>query len=162
MHMPRYRELEWAGYTVRIAPPMRDLPRQLPLIPFFWDTDIHFDMIAESPKDIPETTELFLKYKWELRDLDDKVIKNGQDSYDFKSMGGRRKHLAVNIGFLKPQQCYRLSIILTDIYGTSSESLPILTFTVKDRDELNMQVLVALIAIVMGIILGLVLRGWQG
>ena len=159
MRMPRYRELEWEGYTIRIAPALRDLLRQLPLIPFFWDTDIHFDMIAESPKDIPETTELSLKYKWELRDLDDKVIKNGQGSYDFKSLGGRRKHHALKIGFLKPQQCYRLNIILTDIYGTTSESLPIATFTVKDRDEVFTQIFVALIAIIMGIILGFVLRG---
>ena len=159
MRMPRYRELEWEGYTIRIAPALRDLLRQLPLIPFFWDTDIHFDMIAESPKDIPETTELFLKYKWELRDLDDKVIKNDQDSYDFKSIEGRRKHLAVNIGFLKPQQCYRLNIILTDIYGTSSESLPILTFTVKDRDEVLTHVFISLITIIMGIIIGFLVRG---
>ena len=157
--MPRYQELKWQGYTVRIAPPMGDLPRQLPLMPFFWDTDIKFDMIAEAPKDIPETTELFLKYKWELRDLDDKVIKHDQESYDFKALGGRRKHDAIKVGFLKPQQCYRLSIILTDIYGTTSESLPILTLTVKDRDEVYTQIFIALIAIIMGIILGFVLKG---
>ena len=128
-------------------------------MPFFWDVDIKFDMIAESPKDAPETTELFLKYIWELRDLDDTVIRKGEDSYDFGSHGGRRKHNALNIGFLKPQQCYRLNLTLTDLYGSSSESLPILTFTVKDRDEVYTQIFIALIVIIMGIILGFVLKG---
>lgn len=157
--MPRYRELEWQGYTVRIAPPMGDVSRQLPLMPFFWDTDIHFDMIAESPKDMPKTTELSLKYKWELLDLDDRVIRSGQNNYVFNPITSTRKHHAIEIGFLKPQQCYRLNITLTDIYGSTSEPLPILTFTVKDRDEVYMQIVVALVGIVVGIILGFVLKG---
>ena len=163
MFMPTYKKIRWNEYTVRIFAEERDILRNLlsivaSIVPYFWETDIKLDMTVEPPKTIEQISGRSLQYKWELRDLDNKMIKSGQNSYEF-SLSGRRKHRAIEIGFLKPQQCYRLNIILTDIYGSTSEPLPIASFTIKDRDELNMQVLVALMAIVMGIILGLVLRG---
>lgn len=157
--MPRYGEVTWCGYRIRIFTEERDLFRLLPIVPFFWDTSINLDMVADPPKDVPQTTEVSLKYRWELNDLDDKLVRSGQDSYEFKSFLSRRKHHAIRIGFLRPQQCYRLNIILTDIYGTTSEPLQIASFTVKDRDEVYTQVFISLITILMGIIIGLLARG---
>jgi len=154
--MPSYKTAEWSGYKVNVYAERRDIPRLLPLVPYFWDTDINLDMEAELPDDIPQAPKISLKYKWELHDLDNNVVRSGQDSYEF---GSGRKHRAIKIGFLKPQQCYRLNIVLTDIYGTTSEPLQIATFTVKDKDEFYTQVLLSLIAIIMGIIIGFVVRG---
>jgi len=163
MFVPTYRKILWNGYKVSIFVEERDTFRLLasliaPIVPYFWDTNINLDMAVAPPKNIEQIEGRSLQYKWELYDLNDKVIRSGQDNYDF-SLRGKRKHRAIKIGYLKPQQCYRLNIILTDIYGSASEPLQFATFTVKDRDELYMQVLVALIAIVMGIILGFVIRG---
>lgn len=164
MFMPTYKKIRWNEYEVSIFVEERDIFRMLlsiiaPIAPYFWDTEINLDMAVDPPKNLEQIAGRTLDYKWELRDLDDKVIRSGQGNYDIKSLAGRRKHRAIKIGFLKPQQCYRLNIILTDIYGDTSEPLPIATFTIKDRDELYMQVLIALIAIVTGIILGFVIRG---
>jgi hypothetical protein len=159
--MPRYGRIEWDGYRVRIFVEEHEILRSLlaPIVPYFWDSNINLDMVANPPKNIQQTTRLSLRYKWELRDLDDKVVRSGQDSYEFESFMRRRKHGAIKIGFLKPQQCYRLNIILTDIYGNTSEPLQIASFTVKDRDEVYTQVFISLITITMGIIIGLLARG---
>ena len=157
--MPRYREVKWSGYKVRIFAEERDISRFFPIVPYFWDTNINFDMVVDLPKDMQQLPNMSLKYKWELRDLDDKVVRSGQGSYEPQSFLDRRKHRAIMIGFLKPQQCYRLNIILTDIYGTTSEPIQIASFTIKDRDEVYTQVFISLITIIMGIIIGLLARG---
>jgi hypothetical protein len=163
LHMPTYKKIRWNGHKVSIFVEEGDTFRLLlsiiaPIVPYFWDTNINLDMAVEPPKNIEQIEGRSLQYKWELLDLDDKVIRSGQDSYDF-SLRGERKHRAIKIGFLKPQQCYRLNVILTDIYGNTSEPLQMATFTIKDRDELYMQVFIAILAIIMALILGFVVRG---
>ena len=116
-------------------------------------------MIVTPPKSLQRTTQTNLQYDWKLYDSDDNAIKSGNDSCSLKPSFGKRKLRAMKIGHLKPQQCYRLTIVLRDMYGVTSEPLEAATFTIKDKDEFYMQVLIALIAIVMGIILGFVLRG---
>jgi hypothetical protein len=162
--MPKYRKIQWNGYKVNIYVDEQDKFRLMlsiiaPIVPYFWDTDINLDITVEPPEDIEQIAGRSLQYNWELRDLDGKVIRSGQDSYEFKSLAGGRKHRAIKIGFLKPQQCYQLYATFTDIYGTTSEPLQIATFTIKDRDELYMQLFIAIIAIIMALILGFVVKG---
>jgi hypothetical protein len=161
-YMPRYGQVKWNGYKVRLFAEERDLFRLFPIVPFFWDSNINLDMVCDPPKEIRKKTNLSLSYKWELYDVDDKVVKSGQDVYEFKSniiAAIRRKHRAIKIGLLKPQQYYRLNITLTDIYGSTSEPLKIASFSIKDRDEVYTRILIALITIIMGIIIGFLVRG---
>jgi len=161
LHMPHFGKVKWEGYRIRVFEAEWDIFRLLPILPYFWDTNINLDIIIDASKEIRQTTGTSLKYEWELLDLDDRVVRNGQGNYapvagQFMSW---RKHNAIKIGYLRPQQCYRLEITLTDSYGNTSAPLQIATFTIKDRDELYMQLFVALVGIIIGIILGFVIRG---
>jgi len=163
LDMPTRKSVQWNGYAIHISAERRDIPRWLPfigpIVPYFWDTDINLDMVVYPPKSIERTAETTLQYKWELHDSDDKVVRGDEDSYSLKPSFGKRKLRAIRIGHLKPQQCYRLSIILTDIYGATSEPLEIATFTIKDRDELYMQMFITIFAIIMALIFGFLFRG---
>jgi hypothetical protein len=161
LHMPHFGKVKWRGYGIRVFESEWDVFRLFPIVPYFWDTNINLDIIVDASKETRQTLGTSLKYEWELLDLDDRVVRNGKGNYtpvagQFMSW---RKHNAIKIGYLKPQQCYRLEITLTDIYGSTSAPLQIATFTIKDRDELYMQLFVALIGIIIGIILGFVIRG---
>jgi hypothetical protein len=158
--MPRYGKTKWSGYVVRLFAEEYDIFRLLPIVPYFWDSNINLDMVADPPKGSNKAVVSFLKYKWELRDLDDNVVKSGEDVYTFSHRGiNMRKHGAIRIGYLKPQQYYRLYIILTDVYGGTSASLLVASFTIKDRDEVYTQILISLVVIIMGIIIGFVAKG---
>ena len=162
--MPSYRKVEWNGYIVRLYPEERDVLRAVfflvpSIVPFFWDTSISLDMTITPPKNIRQIERSYVEYRWELHDLDNKVVESGRDTYEFQSYLKVRKHHAVRLGFLKPQQGYRLDVTLTDMYGTASNPLPSASFTVKDRDEVYTQVFISLITILMGIIIGLLVRG---
>jgi hypothetical protein len=164
VHMPTYKKIRWNNYVVRIFPEERDTLRTIfflipSIVPYFWDTDINLDMTIDPPKNIQPIERRPLEYKWELCDLDNNVIRSGKDSYEFQSFLKSRKRRAIKIGFLKPQQGYRLNIILTDIYGTSSDPLQIASFTIKDKDEVYTQIFLSLITIFMGIVIGLLARG---
>ena len=155
--MPRYGKVRWKGYVVRIFAYEYDIFRMLPITPYFWDSNISLDMVVDLPKDIERAYAPEFRYKWELHDLDGNVVKSGQDSYQFSRIN-LRKHNAIKIGYLKPQQCYRLNIIL-DVYGETSEPLTITSFTIKDRDELFTQILISLVVIIMGIVIGFIAKG---
>jgi hypothetical protein len=164
LRMPTYKKIRWNNYVVRIFPEERDTLRSvfslIPLIiPYFWDTDINLDMAIDPPKNIQQIERRHLEYKWELYDLDNNVVRSGHDNYEFQSFLKRRKRRAIKIGYLKPQQGYRLNITVTDIYGSSSEPLQIASFTIKDRDEVYTQIFISLVTILMGIIIGLLAKG---
>jgi len=165
--MPTYQSIKWNGYNVYIYPDVQDALRRLPvvarIVPYFWENEINLDMVAYAPRGAPHGAQKPLRYKWELRDSDDKVIKSDQDSYEFqpliKSLTKIRKQRAIKVGFLKPQQCYRLNVTLTDSLGNTSESLPIAIFTIKDKDEFRMQMALVVFAVVMALIFSLLFRG---
>ena len=160
--MPRYGQVVWSGYTIKLFATEHDVFRVLPIIPYYWDSDIELDLVVWRPKrglgsDAPQ-----LQYTWALYDSDDHLIKHGQDVYvfnDYKLPFISRKHRAIKLGYLKPHQFYKLNIMLTDNYGTNSSSLTIASFAIKDRDEVFTQLLIALVVIIMGIIIGFVAKG---
>jgi len=159
--MPSYGTVKWEGYRVRVFADEWDILRASSLLPYFWDSKINLDMIIDAPKKIRRAIGTSVEYKWRLYDLDNNIIKSGQGSYS--PVEGAfmcwRKNRAIQIGFLKPQQCYQLDITLTDCRGNISEPLQIATFTVKDKDEFKMQIFIGLVVIIMGIILGFLLKG---
>jgi hypothetical protein len=161
--MPTYKTFQWNGYRVRIFPEERDTLRNLlflvgSIAPYFWDSDINMDMIIDVPKSIEQITGRELQYKWELSDSEDKIVKSNQDSYPL-SLASERKHRAIRLGSLKPQQCYRLNITITDIYGSTSEPFLVTAFSTKDRDAFKTQIFIGVIVIILGIIFGFIMRG---
>jgi hypothetical protein len=158
LHMPSFKKAKWEGYSLRVFESEWDIFRVLPILPYFWDTNIKLDIIVDARKKTQEERGTSLTYEWELLDLDDNVVRNGHGKYGFVTDSFRsvRKRNAIKIGYLRPQQCYRLEVTITDTYGATSPPLQVATFTIKDRDELYMQIFVALVAIILALILGFV------
>jgi hypothetical protein len=159
--MPKYGgAYKWNGYKIRIFPYEYDIFRTIlgSIVPYFWDSDIKLDMAIDPPKNYNKKTDILIQYKWELRDADDKVVKSGQDNYETKR-AYRRKHHSIKIGFLKPQQCYRLFLCFADYKNSFSEPISKTSLTIKDRDEMYMQIFIALIAVVLAIVIGFVAKG---
>jgi hypothetical protein len=155
--MPKFRKVKWNGYSVLTYATEFDFFRLIPIVPYFWDSNINLDIVIEPPKkrsnDITAIT-----YKWELLNLDEQIIKSDKDSYNFNRLFMNvRKH--IKLGYLKPQQNYRLNIILTDVYGATSPSMTIVSLTIKDRDEIYTQLFLSIITIILGIIIGFMAMG---
>jgi hypothetical protein len=128
------------------------------IAPYFWDSDINMDMAIDIPKNIEKIGGRELQYRWELSDSDGNVVKSDQGNYPL-SLSGRRKARAIRLGTLKPQQCYRVNITITDVYGSTSNPFLVTSFSTKDRDEFKTQIFLGVIVIIIGIVFGFVMRG---
>ena len=94
-------------------------------------------------------------YEWQLCDSEDNLLKPVvKDNVHVCNIGFRRKlrywssgkNGAIKLGYLSPNRHYRLCIILRNPYGGKEKYLAA-TFTIKDRDELYMQLLILIIAL---------------
>lgn len=159
--MPTYGAVKWEGYRVRVFADEWDILRGTTFLPYFWDSRINLDMVVDASGETTRAIGASIGYKWKLCDLDDNVIRSGQGSYS--PVRGAfwcwRKNRAIQIGCLRPHECYHLDITLTDCRGNTSEPRQIATFSIKDRDDFKMQVLVGAVVVILGIILGFLLRG---
>ena len=154
--MPHLKKIRWNDYKIQIQPAQRDKRSLLfiNLLPFFWDGEIRFDLVITPRSKMPDDT---WTYKWELRDLDNTVIKKGQDTIEISHMtllkDWVRKELAISLGYLHPNKHYNLFITFTNGLGLQSDRLPMAAFTVKDRDEYYMQLLILLVALGFGFLM---------
>jgi hypothetical protein len=150
-------ERKWNGYKVIVLPEEHERLRWIPilgrLIPYFWDTDIVFDLIVRlsTNKTVDQ-----VNYTWELRSLGEQEppVRNGSGVYHFEHrfrLFAHRNH--IELGSLKPHTQYRFIITLSDANNLVSKTLqPSVSFTIKDRDELYLQLLVALVAVGIGLL----------
>jgi hypothetical protein len=148
--MASFKQMQWNDYRIHLMPARKD-PRALlsSLLPYFWDTEIVFDMEV-SPQKRKRTDEV-LKYQWELRDLDENILKRGYGDVDIPHtpLFGKkwiRKERAIALGNLHPHRFYKINITFSDLIQTS-ELLLASTLSVKDRDEMYMQLFILLIGI---------------
>ena len=154
--MPFYGKFKVDRYSVRIF--SNETLRVLPIVPYFWDTNINLDLIVEPRKQHTGFKFDSVKYIWELVNIDGDVIKNGEGDYKFShsiGFGQPRKVRAIKIGYLRPHQQYILNLCLEDSLGQTPYR-PVASFTVKDRDELYMQTFIGIIVIAIGILIGLI------
>ena len=162
--VPHLKRTRWGDCIIQVQPPDNSLRSWLiiNLLPYFWDSEISFDLVVSVPKKRRRHSE-FWKYEWSLTDLDNHVLKNGKDVIELSrttiAKDWVRKQRAIYIGNLHPNKEYKLSITFTDEQGGQSNPLQPATFTVKDRDEIYMQIFVALVVIFMGIIIGVISKG---
>jgi hypothetical protein len=131
------------------------------LLPYFWDTEIVIDMEVKPTK--KKTTDDILKYQWELRDLDENIIKKGWGEVNIPHstiLGKKPIHAerAITLGNLHPHRYYKIYITFSDSMQTSERLLGG-TLTVKDRDELYMQLVILLLGIGFAFVLLLIEMG---
>jgi len=123
-------------------------------IPYFWDSDVTFDLLVKITGEKRNLDEDW-DYEWQLCDSENKLLNPGvKDSVHVCNVGLRRKlrfwssgkNGAIKLGYLSPNRHYRLYLILRNPYSGKDKYLAA-TFTIKDRDELYMQLLILIIAL---------------
>lgn len=149
-YMPSSKKISWNNHKIRIFPSESDTRSIIRLLPYFWDSEIVCDLVIKPPKKPLEDTKWL--YQWELVDLDDNIIKAGEDiidliAKDIRKHDEARKKRGIILGYLHPNKHYRLFLTTQDANGNSSEKNLAYTFTIKDRDEYYMQILILMIAI---------------
>lgn len=168
--MPKFRTHNWNGYNIRLFHNEQSIRSFLSVIPFFWDSEVVFDLGIGLPQGRKEKAiEDTWIYKWELCDLGDTLIKYaGQNTVKVSKLGFRRyltlywpwgKNRAVVLGLLPPNKHYQLYMTFTGLYSGKSDRLLFATFTTKDRDEVYMQLFIALIVVIAGIFIGVISKG---
>jgi len=164
--MPIFTTNKWNGFIVKVTTPERDLIRSIDifhLLPYFWDTEISLDLLIQPPKSKLKIEEDW-EYRWELCDLDDEIIKQNKGSINInpkevKKNYWARKERAILLGRLKPNQQYILKLYLSSGEYGRSDSLQVAAYTVKDRDEYNIQLLILIFGIGFAFILWVLSRG---
>ena len=141
-------------------------------IPYFWDSDISFDLLIKTPNDFRQNTESW-NYYWELRDLDGEIIaqnkkdKKGHGSTLLTNKGFRKwfggywnvkKGRAIVLGNLHPHKEYILYVDFnSDCNGKTGECI-MATFSIEDRTTWQNGLFLILFTIFMTILVGLVAR----
>ena len=92
------------------------------------------------------------EYRWELCDLDNKIIKENRGVINLNPQKIREKYWAcaeraISLGYLKPHQQYIVNLYLTSGEYGKSKAFQVASYTVKDRDEYNIQLLILIIGI---------------
>lgn len=153
--MPLFTRPKWNGYEIHAKPTERDFFRSSDicrLLPYFWDSPICFDFSIYPYKVGRTNNDKSIDYEWELCGLDDKPIKDGKDSIviPHKSITTKKwtsKESAFYLGYLPPNQHYRLRVRVKDLLNNKSDWLVIAAFTVKDRDDYYIQMLILIVGI---------------
>lgn len=158
--MPKFGTRNFDNYSIRLFGSSHNLIRTFDIfniIPYFWDSNIKLDMMLEIINKRAGQNKLkTLAFEWKLVDSDGNRIKSGKGTYTF---GWRRNKDIIKLGILKPYQSYELSIMFIDELGNETGYEPIGTFTIKDRDEMYVHLIIAFLAAVIAVIVGLAARG---
>lgn len=167
--MPSFISRDLNEYKVRVVPNYEDNWRSFlwdmfrhELIPYLWGADIVFDIRIKPPKHFDKAE--IIKYEWRLYTKDDKEIvkfDEGVDHYgtiqfsntksqwslskrvpgDVIRLPDRqcRKLAAINLGCISSTDQFKLKMIFTGNDGNSSPDMVMAEFSIKDRDEVYLQ-----------------------
>ncbi len=169
----RFRTIKVGDYKVKIVPQDNDLARLFYFIgiavPYFWDSPISFDMTINPIKRNTRKPLTSWKYEWRLYELwnydvpDGGMVKHDTGEYPFDHfILGRyqRKFNAIKIGYLRPHMNYVLAITFKDDLNHIFDEAQPVTFTVKDRDEYQMNIFLIIFSIFMTILIGFIVKIW--
>lgn len=152
--MSKFHQMKYTNCIFKLAHYRKDIRDMIPVIPYFWDSEVTFDLLVNITKGERNLDE-YWDYEWQLCDLDDGLLKPVvRNQVHVCNIGLRRKLRkwssgrlgAVKLGYLSPNKHYRLYIKLTSPLGEQNKYLGA-TFTIKDRDELYMQIFILIIAL---------------
>lgn len=164
--MPKFHPIKYAGKLFKLAHPQRDIRNTIPMVPYFWDSEVSFDLLVNISSGERRIDE-FWDYEQELCDLDDKPLRPAvKEKIHICNIGIRRKLrywssgklLAIKLGYLLPNKHYRLYITLTNSVDGRRKYLAA-TFTIKDRDEYYMQIFLILFSIAMALFFSFLAKG---
>ena len=107
---------------------------------------------------VKKRTNFTVGYKWTLVDMDGFRVKEGEGVYtqnktDYLSTG-KRDAIKIAGGSLKAFQAYQLYVSIID-GDVQSEREWVARFTIKDKDELYLQIVVVFIATALAVIGGI-------
>lgn len=173
----KFHSKQWNGYRIKLEHDPDNMRRYFPfkLIPYFWDNELTFDMGVKISKNKGEVNEKW-GYEWELRDLDENVIKQGNNvkqgtgTIQVTNKGFRRKYVnewntleqrAIVLGTLHPHKEYKLYVNYKDNKEQSTGFILMVTLTVEDRTSYQMQLFLVLFAIFMTFLVGFLARSCE-
>src|SRR3989337_1873761 len=73
--------LKWNNYEIKVKHSERNIRSGIPIIPYFWDSDVIFDLVARPLKGKKMPNDVW-NYFWELSDIEGHQIKNQHGSID--------------------------------------------------------------------------------
>ncbi len=184
--MPSFISREWNGYKIRVIPNYEDKWRSFlwdtfrhELIPYLWGADISFDLKVKLPQHHDKTE--IIKYEWRLYTRDDKevlkfdegiicegIIQFSQTKSEWsfsKRVTGdvirlpdrrRRKLAAINLGCISITDQYKLKMRFSDKNGTTSSDMVMAEFTIKDRDDVYLQMWWILVGAGVAVVAGII------
>ena len=162
----KFHSKTWDKYQIKIDHNADNI-RRLPLcgwIPYFWDTEAVFDMGIGASAATKGDGELW-RYTWELRDLDNNVVKqdSGEIRTAFKGIRGKLAYWnytkrAIVLGNLRPHREYLLYVkFITDI--KQSDELLLASFTIEDRGQRQMEAFFIIFSIFVALLFTALAKG---
>lgn len=167
----KFNTIKWNNYEIRLLPYTNNIRNflLLSLIPYFWDSDVVFDLGIKVPKSQELNDDIH--YSWELRDLDGQIVmqgsvpKQGHDVASVTNKGFRRKLVlwnsvktrAVVLGNLHPHKEYLLYMKFRNDYSESNSNL-MASFTIEDRTNYEFQMFLILFTIFASLFIAAFLR----
>jgi len=147
--MADFKLLIWNDYKIRLQPTRNDIRSILGILPFFWNNELVLDtrLWYKERKIVEDNWE----YVWELVDLEgdskkgDGIISITQKEY--KKNRNIVTDNALPLGYLHPNKHYQIYLTLRDSKGDESPRFMAGTFTLKDKDEYQMQSLILITGI---------------
>ena len=104
------------------------------------------------------------EYKWELCNLDGEILKEKRGTIKLNPKEIKKNYWAygeraISLGYLKPHQQYIVNVYLISGEYGKSEAFQVANYTVKDRDEYNIQLLILIIGIGFAFLLWILSEG---
>jgi hypothetical protein len=167
--MPSFKGKVWNNFRFSLVPNENDFFRTfIRWIPYFWDSDIVMDLIAEHKTGLfgifsrKKYTKETFSYKWELCDMNNNQISSNSGSFSILPLEHKadssRKTGIINLGVLNINR-YKVYLTVTNEKGESSPRMFLASFSIKDREDyLNTYLLSGGIALVVSLIVTLLGR----
>jgi hypothetical protein len=160
----KFESVIWNGYFIRLFHDKNDIRSKFicGLIPYFWDSDITFEMKINPYKSKKPQNEEW-RYQWELQDLDGNIITQGdnkkcgssgisiKNSSLLEKVADWRadKERAIDLGGLHPHKQYRLYVQFFADNILPSNKYLMASFDVDSRGNYQMQLFLILFTIFM-------------
>ncbi len=159
--MADFTRHDWNDWRIKIVPNGDDIRSIIGILPYFWNNEMVLDLQVW-PKRKFKSDETW-SYSWELIGLDGELIKSGADKIEitkkeYRKHKNARKPKALMLGYLHPNKHYQILFHVKNSFG-DEDVFSAGTFTIKDKDEFQMQLLIFLFGIFFALIMAMLGRG---
>ena len=89
--MSKFHQMKYTNCLFKLAHCRKDIRDMIPVVPYFWDSEVTFDLLVNITKRARNLDE-YWDYEWQLCDLDDESLKPVvRDQIHVCNIGLRRK-----------------------------------------------------------------------